>query len=80
MDGTRAALVVTDPPYNVAVESDSVGLAADGCSSILNEDMPEEEFAGFLHAVFGRYAASWTQLPRSKSSTNGFIRGSSKTP
>ncbi len=55
MDGAKAALVVTDPPYNVAVESDSERLAADGRSSILNDDMPAEEFAGFLHAVFERY-------------------------
>ncbi|GIO98089.1 hypothetical protein J14TS5_31750 [Paenibacillus lautus] len=33
MDGAKAALVVTDPPYNVAVESDSERLAADGRSS-----------------------------------------------
>ncbi|AKG36104.1 DNA modification methylase [Paenibacillus durus] len=57
MDGARAALVVTDPPYNVAVESDSARLAADGRVSILNDNMPAEEFAGFLHAVFERYAA-----------------------
>nr|WP_233167439.1 DNA methyltransferase [Paenibacillus roseus] len=56
MDGDRAALVVTDPPYNVAIESDSERLAADGRSSILNDDMPAEEFAGFLHAVFQQYA------------------------
>lgn len=56
MDGAKAALVVTDPPYNVAVESDSARLAADGRSSILNDDMPAEEFAGFLHSVFERYA------------------------
>lgn len=47
MDGVRAALVVTDPPYNVAVESDSVRLAEAGTSSIMNDDMPAEEFAGF---------------------------------
>ncbi|QWU17378.1 ParB/RepB/Spo0J family partition protein [Paenibacillus sophorae] len=57
MDGARAALVVTDPPYNVAVESSSARLAADGRDSIMNDDMPAEEFAGFLHAVFERYAA-----------------------
>ncbi|MDU0332091.1 site-specific DNA-methyltransferase [Paenibacillus sp. 3LSP] len=56
MDGAKAALVVTDPPYNVAVKSDSERLAADGRSSILNDDMPAEEFAGFLHAVFQNYA------------------------
>jgi len=55
MDGARAALVVTDPPYNVAVKSDSARLAADGRSSILNDDMPAEEFAGFLNAVFEQY-------------------------
>lgn len=56
MEGKQAALIVTDPPYNVAVESDSERLAADGRSSILNDDMPAEEFAGFLIAVFERYA------------------------
>lgn len=57
MDGIKAALVVTDPPYNVAIESDSERLAADGRSSIMNDDMPAEEFAGFLHAVFQSYVA-----------------------
>lgn len=57
MNGAAAALVVTDPPYNVAVESDSVRLAADGRGKIMNDDMPAEEFVGFLHAVFGRYAS-----------------------
>ncbi|NJJ37840.1 site-specific DNA-methyltransferase [Paenibacillus apii] len=57
MDGARAALVVTDPPYNVAVESSSARLAADGRGSIMNDDMPAEEFAGFLQAVFQRYVA-----------------------
>ncbi|WP_141236944.1 site-specific DNA-methyltransferase [Paenibacillus sp. 7523-1] len=57
MDGELAALVVTDPPYNVAIESDSARLAADGRSSIQNDNMPAEEFVGFLHAVFERYAS-----------------------
>ena len=57
MDGAAVALVVTDPPYNVAVESDSARLTADGRGKIMNDDMPAEEFAGFLHAVFGRYAS-----------------------
>lgn len=57
MEGAKAALVVTDPPYNVAVESDSERLAADGRNSIMNDDMPAEEFAGFLHAVFERYSS-----------------------
>ncbi|WP_327204047.1 hypothetical protein [Paenibacillus tyrfis] len=57
LDGTKAALVVTDPPYNVAVESDSARLAADGRGKIMNDDMPAEEFAGFLNAAFSNYAA-----------------------
>lgn len=56
MDGELAALVVTDPPYNVAVESDSSRLTADGRGTIMNDDMPAEEFAGFLHSVFERYS------------------------
>lgn len=56
MNGVKASLVVTDPPYNVAVKSDSERLAADGRSTIQNDDMPADEFAGFLHAVFERYA------------------------
>ncbi|MGZ0042078.1 site-specific DNA-methyltransferase [Paenibacillus ottowii] len=56
MDGANAALVVTDPPYNVAVESVSERLAADGRSSIMNDNMPAEDFAGFLHSVFSNYA------------------------
>ncbi len=57
MAGTKAALVVTDPPYNVAVESDSARLAADGRGKIMNDDMPAEEFAGFLNSIFSNYAA-----------------------
>ncbi|MFD2116359.1 site-specific DNA-methyltransferase [Paenibacillus yanchengensis] len=57
MDGAKASLVVTDPPYNVAVESDSERLAADGRDRIMNDDMPAEEFAGFLYAVFEQYAS-----------------------
>lgn len=57
MDGQKAALVVTDPPYNVAFESDSAELAADGRGSILNDDMPLEQFVDFLDAVFANYSA-----------------------
>lgn len=56
MDGELAALVVTNPPYNVAVESDSSRLATDGRETIMNDNMPAEEFAGMLHSVFERYA------------------------
>lgn len=57
MAGAKAALVVTDPPYNVAVESDSARLVADGRDKIMNDDMPAEEFAGFLNSVFSCYAS-----------------------
>lgn len=57
MDGQKAALVVTDPPYNVAFESDSAELAADGRESIMNDDMPLEQFVDFLDAVFANYSA-----------------------
>ncbi|MFP3390999.1 site-specific DNA-methyltransferase [Brevibacillus sp. SIMBA_040] len=57
MDGTKADLVVTDPPYNVAFQSDSAELAADGRESIMNDDMPMEQFEVFLEDVFRSYAA-----------------------
>lgn len=57
MDGVKASLVLTDPPYNVAVESESERLSADGRDKIMNDDMPAEEFAGFLYAVFEQYAS-----------------------
>lgn len=56
MNGVTAGLVVTDPPYNVAVESDSERLAADGRDKIMNDDMSAEEFRGFLDTVFQNYA------------------------
>jgi ParB/RepB/Spo0J family partition protein len=56
MRGAKADLVVTDPPYNVAVESVSERLAADGRDKIMNDDMDDEEFKGFLNHVFANYA------------------------
>jgi DNA modification methylase len=57
MQGKKANLVVTDPPYNVAVESDSERLTADGRESILNDDMSDEEFITFLNQIFVNYTA-----------------------
>ncbi|MED0675805.1 site-specific DNA-methyltransferase [Aneurinibacillus thermoaerophilus] len=57
MQGKKANLVVTDPPYNVAVESESERLAADGRESILNDDMSDEDFVVFLNQIFTNYAA-----------------------
>jgi ParB/RepB/Spo0J family partition protein len=57
MGEAKAGLVVTDPPYNVAVKSDSARLALDGRDKIMNDNMPAEQFAGFLQAIFDCYAA-----------------------
>jgi len=56
LDGNKADLVVTDPPYNVAVESESKRLSNNGVSTILNDDMSEKEFNGFLKKLFKSYA------------------------
>ena len=50
MDGVKANLVVTDPPYNVAYES------ADG-KKIQNDSMADEQFFLFLLAAFKNMAA-----------------------
>ena len=50
MNGVKANLVVTDPPYNVAYES------KDG-KSIQNDRMADEKFYGFLLAAFRNMAA-----------------------
>ncbi|MET3504954.1 DNA-methyltransferase [Halalkalibacter oceani] len=55
MKGDKADLVITDPPYNVAVESDSIKLNKSGRESILNDDMTTEEFDSFLDGVFRSY-------------------------
>lgn len=44
MDGHRANLVVTDPPYNVNVEETA--------GKIKNDNMPDEDFYKFLFAAF----------------------------
>ena len=44
MDGRKANLVVTDPPYNVDVEETA--------GKIKNDNMPDEEFYKFLFAAF----------------------------
>ena len=50
MDGVKANLVVTDPPYNVAYQS------ADG-KSIQNDSMGDEAFYEFLLAAFKNMAS-----------------------
>lgn len=44
MDGKRANLVLTDPPYNVDVEENA--------GKIKNDNMPDEDFYKFLFAMF----------------------------
>jgi len=44
MDGRKANLVVTDPPYNVNVEETA--------GKIRNDNMPDEDFYKFLFAAF----------------------------
>lgn len=58
LQGNRAALVVTDPPYNVAVSSDSQELQESGRSEIMNDNMSDSDFDDFLAAVFKNYSAS----------------------
>lgn len=55
MQGEKADLVVTDPPYNVAVKSESAKLAEQGTSKIMNDDMSGADFDQFLKAVFLSY-------------------------
>ncbi|MCP6683235.1 site-specific DNA-methyltransferase [Bacillus nakamurai] len=56
MNGHKADLVVTDPPYNVAVKSDSKKLNDEGHASIMNDEMGSAEFDEFLRAVFLNYS------------------------
>lgn len=56
MGGEKADLVITDPPYNVAIKSDSKELSKSGRDSILNDDMSAEEFDSFLDGVFQSYS------------------------
>jgi len=47
MDGEKADLVWTDPPYNVAIDGKA--------GKIMNDDMSDGEFRKFLDAVYDRY-------------------------
>ncbi|MGK9391304.1 site-specific DNA-methyltransferase [Bacillus sp. RK1064] len=56
MSGHKADLVITDPPYNVAVKSDSKKLNDVGHASILNDSMDNGQFDLFLREVFLNYS------------------------
>jgi len=51
MQGTKADLIFTDPPYNVAYQ----GRGETTSRTIENDDMSDEAFAIFLNEVFKRY-------------------------
>lgn len=55
MDGAKADLVVTDPPYNMAYEG--AGNTRDrDAKRIMNDSMPEKEFEQFLQDAYGTYS------------------------
>lgn len=56
MSGYKADLVITDPPYNVAVKSDSKKLLEDGHATIMNDSMDDDQFDSFLREVFLNYS------------------------
>jgi len=56
MGDDKADLVITDPPYNVAVTSESKELNDSGRQNIMNDDMSDEDFDSFLDGVFSSYA------------------------
>lgn len=49
MDGQKADMVFTDPPYNVNAQSRS---KKRGLDTIKNDNMFEEDFVGFMYLVF----------------------------
>ena len=63
MDGQKADMVLTDPPYNVDYKliqgegrPGAAQAKANGTDRIKNDAMPPEEFQDFLDAVFLQYA------------------------
>ena len=54
MDGRKANLVLTDPPYNVNVEETA--------GKIKNDNMPDEDFYKFLFAAFVTWSSRWNRM------------------
>lgn len=52
MDGRKADLLLTDPPYGVAYESSAKGLKDGGKASIKNDALEGAAFQSFLDATF----------------------------
>lgn len=57
MQGNKANLVVTDPPYNVAVQSGNEELQSSGRGEIMNDNMSYDDFVKFLSKVFENYSS-----------------------
>ena len=56
MANSLTDLIITDPPYNVNVTSDSEALNESGRSQILNDHMSDADFDQFLLDVFKNYS------------------------
>ena len=54
LDGKKASLVVTDPPYNMNYEGGG-GTKDRKTKKIMNDHLPEAEFKEFLRTVFSNY-------------------------
>lgn len=52
LNGAKAAMIWTDPPYNVAYKSTGGGLAKEGKQSIKNDDMEPEDFKKLVEGAF----------------------------
>ena len=59
LGGAKAALIFTDPPYNVPIEGHVSGLgkARHREFAMASGEMTSDEFRGFLESVFGHMAA-----------------------
>ena len=61
MDGRKANLVITDPPYNVNYEGSA--------GKIKNDNMASEKFSTFSSIPFPIWRRSWQTMPPSMCST-----------
>lgn len=52
LNGEKADMIWTDPPYNVAYKSRGDGLANEGKGSIMNDNMSDSSFNDFIGRVF----------------------------
>ena len=59
MDGEKAQMVFTDPPYNVAIDGNVSGLGHTRHRdfAMASGEMTREEFANFLSTAFANLAA-----------------------